>query len=369
MKTDSIERFILTSDWHFGCHSNQKRWLRYLEDYFYNQFIPWLKEHADPKRDVVVMLGDVYENRQSIDQEVDDAAFKVIDEISKILPIWILVGNHDIYRKATNEINALSNKLKYNPNVEVFKDPEVVKIKDKDCLMLPWCNTTDQEREILTKYKDVDYVFCHSDFKGVRYNRFVKIEEGIEIESEYNFKRVFSGHIHLRQRLHDDGLIFVGSPYQLTRNDINNEKGHWTFDLHTEDIQFFQNDTSPKFKKIDFREVTNDYTRTLKELIPIFNRNFIDLYIDNRLLSETETFDVIQFLSKYSETLEPIFYSKEGFSLEESVEMDNFNFGETLDLMSIFNHQIDAMEFPDKLKTKIKTYIHSLYEKVQKEII
>ena len=93
--------------------------------------------------------------------------------------------------------------------------------------MMPWRRDSNHETETLAEYPTADIVFCHSEVKGIYLNAKVKNEHGTDSNVYDKYTRVYSGHIHFRQER--GKLLMVGTPYQLTRSDANNNKG---FDLH-----------------------------------------------------------------------------------------------------------------------------------------
>ena len=57
------------------------------------------------------------------------------------------------------------------------------------------------------------------------------MEDGMESKLFDKFKRVFSGHYHTRS---DDGQIFyLGNPYEMFWNDVNDTRGFHIFDTET----------------------------------------------------------------------------------------------------------------------------------------
>ena len=60
---------------------------------------------------------------------------------------------------------------------------------------------------------------------------------------ENKFKKIFSGHFHTRSKKDINGtdIIYVGSPYQLTRADFNEERGSLTLDLDTLEYTYINN--------------------------------------------------------------------------------------------------------------------------------
>ena len=132
-----MARVWMVSDSHLGCRSNSVLWLNIIEDYFFNFFIPLVKKEYK-KGDVLYHLGDVFDNRQSVNLAAQDLAIRVFEELGKIFPdVHIIVGNHDIMRKNSNEIASV-DCLKYIPNVTVHKEPKILQYGDTKCLLMPW---------------------------------------------------------------------------------------------------------------------------------------------------------------------------------------------------------------------------------------
>ena len=69
----------MVSDSHLGCRSNSVLWLQIIEDYFFNFFIPLIKKEYK-KGDVLYHLGDVFDNRQSVNLAAQDLAIRVYNE-------------------------------------------------------------------------------------------------------------------------------------------------------------------------------------------------------------------------------------------------------------------------------------------------
>ena len=78
-------RIWLISDTHIGCRSNSVLWLSLIEDYFFNFFIPLVKKEYRPG-DVLYHLGDVFDNRQSINLAAQHLGIRVFEELSTIFP-------------------------------------------------------------------------------------------------------------------------------------------------------------------------------------------------------------------------------------------------------------------------------------------
>ena len=134
MQRINAKRIWLISDTHLGVRSNSREWMDIIEDYFRNFFIPLLEKEGKPG-DVVVHCGDVFDSRQSINLYVLNKGISIFEDIAKIMPIYMIIGNHDIFMKYTNEINSLK-VFRNVENITVFEEPTHRMFSDKKMFFL-----------------------------------------------------------------------------------------------------------------------------------------------------------------------------------------------------------------------------------------
>ena len=126
-------KVFITTDWHFGVYvNNLDKWLNMMEDYFYNFFIPYLKENVK-EGDILVHCGDLYDNRTSIPIIASYKAEKILTEISKIIPVHLIVGNHDLWNKGSNDINSV-RLFNFVENINVYIEPSLTE-EEKDLVL------------------------------------------------------------------------------------------------------------------------------------------------------------------------------------------------------------------------------------------
>ena len=126
-----------------------------------------------------------------------------------------------------------------------------------------------------------DYLFCHSDLNGCRMHLNSvahRNADKIDVDEFRKYKHVFSGHIHIRQT--NENFSFIGSPYQMDRNDMGDQKGITILDLSSDKIDFIPNTYSPIFRK--FRVANEEDIDKLDDLRG--TKDYIDLAISNNLL-------------------------------------------------------------------------------------
>lgn len=270
----------MISDTHFGKYNNEvEKWLKIMKSYFYEFFIPTLKENYK-KGDIVAHLGDVFDNRNSLNLKVVDFVVKLFEDISQIAPVHIITGNHDNFNQSDSEINSVCT-IRNIENVFIYEKPTLVEWNGKKVLLMPYIHGKNEEKRVLEEYAGCDLLLCHSDLNGCRtqlYPTRPSSRHILDVEDFEGFKRVFSGHIHICQTINN--FTFVGSPYHLDRNDIENKKGIWVYNTKNDKEVFIENNHSPEFKKI--RIDSENGVKNLKE--DNFKKDFIDLEISKNLI-------------------------------------------------------------------------------------
>ena len=113
-------KIFIIGDSHIGLGfpNSVEKWTKVHMEYFNDFLIPLLQKEVS-KGDIIVHVGDLFDNRNVIPINLLHYTQNLLEMISKIAPLHILVGNHDLYTKSTSEINSVS-LYKYIPNVFVY---------------------------------------------------------------------------------------------------------------------------------------------------------------------------------------------------------------------------------------------------------
>lgn len=318
-------KLILLSDLHLGIRNNSIEWTENISNYFYNFFIPFLKNNADETTSIIIM-GDVFDSRQSIDIRILSFSLQLIKDILNVhkdIRIYIVEGNHDSYKKRENDITSLSIYKSFD-RVFVIQEPTIeIMNDDTKLLFLPWNGDMKQQNKIINEV-EADFVFMHNDITSAYYDNGRPIINGVNISTIKN-KKIYSGHIHRRY----DGkkYTYVGTPYQLRRSDIGNEKGIYTLNKNkTKWIEKFTvNDYSPKFFKVNIEEIIE---KPLNELKNIFTNNYVDIIVNKKYckyLNQQKILDVLYIFK----------YKKIHFEIKNEIDninnIDNTNTNETFE--------------------------------------
>ena len=276
-----MSKIFLIGDTHIGLGypNSVDKWHKVHKQYFSEFLIPLLKREVT-EHDIIVHLGDLFDNRNVIPINLLNYGMDVVEEISQIAPLHIIVGNHDLWSKSASEINSV-RPFRYIPNVKIYDKTDILEFNGLKILMMPYVENRLEQIKIINENRNCDYLFCHSDLNGCKMHLTSvahKNSDKIDIEDFKPFKKVRSGHIHLVQS--NNNFTFVGSVFQMDRNDLGDQKGIFVIDTIDGSEQFFQNTISPVFKKFSVREESD-----IDELDTIKNtKDYIDLIISNNLL-------------------------------------------------------------------------------------
>ena len=280
------KKVCLVSDIHFGVNKNSELFLNSSIRFFRDQLVPYLEKEEITH---ILVLGDVFDNRNSINVRISDEVHRVFGEILGDFDVTILIGNHDIYYKTSNNVHSLKF-LDLLPNVEVIDQlcyKEIFGIKTMFC---PWIfDYNDPHIAEMFETTESDVLFGHFDIIGFALNRTRVSTEGLQPESFSKFKKVFSGHYHTpsSKRIGKTEIAYIGSPYQMTRNDRNEPKGVIILNLETLRYKRVLNETSIEFFEVEYPEIPNkeDVEGNIVDAVITIDKkdiigNVIDKYVE-----------------------------------------------------------------------------------------
>jgi calcineurin-like phosphoesterase family protein len=276
-----MSKIFLVGDTHIGLGypNNADKWFKVHREYFSDFLIPLLKSRVEPG-DIIVHLGDLFDNRNVIPINLMNYTLDIVEEISKIAPFHIIIGNHDLYSKSTGEINSV-RPFKHIDNIFIYDKPTKIEFEGISILMVPYIDNRKEQISIINNNKDCKYLFCHSDLNGAKLHMTSaghRNADKIDIEDFKDFRKVYSGHYHIVQR--DQNFTFVGSIFQMDRNDYKDQKGIFIIDVENEEEEFVENKVSPVFRKYNVISETDvDGLDALRN-----SKDYIDLSISNNLL-------------------------------------------------------------------------------------
>ena len=338
-------KVAIITDQHFGARKGSKFLHEYFKKFYDEVFFPYLEESGIK---TVIDMGDTFDNRRSIDLwSLEWAKENYYDRLEEMgITVHTIVGNHTAYYKDTNSINSVDLLLKQYKNVHVYSECTEVMIDKLQVLFIPWINAENTESSIESiKVSTSSCAMGHLELNGFRAHRGHVMEDGMECSLFEKFERTFSGHYHTRS---DNGRIFyLGNPYEMFWNDVNDPRGFTIFDTDT----------------LDFEQIDNPF------------RLFYNIYYED---TPYQVFDTTEYQGKIVKVIvrkktEPKKFEKfidklyscgiqdlkivENFSVQENEE---FEVEESENTISILNRYIDEAEF-DCDSTIIKGILQKVY--------
>jgi len=349
----NYNNIFLLSDTHLGVRANSLEWVQNIQDFFKNLYIPFLKKNVKPG-DILFFLGDFFDNRQLLDINVLNAGIDIMLDLAEILPIHIMTGNHDIYKKFDTDINSIV-AFKFIPNVTIYEKPTIITNEKNKILIIPWIGNNETEENYVRANK-FDYVFAHTDIAGFLYDNGKDINEGTNFRQFNNIKKLFSGHIHKRQEA--GNFIYIGSPYHTKRSDIGNKKGFYLFKPQENSFEFTPNNYSPIFQRLFLENILES---SLKEIKQKLNNNYSDIIVSSNYI---QIFNLVKFI----DILKDCKYKKIEV-VGETIKSEEINIIESdiKDILTLLELSLNDFGHQMEILIKLKILNKQYYEKANKE--
>ena len=271
-------KIALITDTHFGARNDSIIFNDFFYKFWEETFFPYLQNN---NIDVVVHLGDVMDRRKfvsyKIAQDFREKFLQIFDDNN--IHLKMIVGNHDIYYRNTNNVNSLNELVGRHPygrynNIYIYDECVTLDFDDVPIMLIPWINNENFESTLVKiNNTKAQIAMGHLEINGFEMHSGHFAEGGYDKEIFNKFDMVFSGHFHKKS---DNGQIFyLGSTYQMTWSDYDCSRGFHVFDTKTRELE----------------RVVNPHT--------IFKR----IYYDDRNFNYTSNFDFDSVVQKYTKVV------------------------------------------------------------------
>ena len=219
----------IISDTHFGSRKGSKHLHDHFEKFYDDVFFPTLEAEGI---DTVIHMGDAFDSRKSIDYQSLEWSKRVVFDRLKNCNVHMIIGNHDCYYKNTNNVNSPELLLQTYNNIKTYSEVSEITLDKLKILFIPWINAENFENTVKSiKNTSSICAMGHLELNGFRAHRGHVMEDGMDCKLFEKFEKVFSGHYHTRS---DNGKIFyLGNPYEMYWNDVNDTRGFHIFDTET----------------------------------------------------------------------------------------------------------------------------------------
>ena len=222
-------RVAVITDTHYGARKGSTHLHNYFQLFYDNIFFPTLERE---KIDTVIHMGDIFDSRKSIDYQSLEWAKQVVFEPLRKYKVYAITGNHDCYYKNTNHVNSPELLLNDYSNISTFSKATEINIDGLDILLLPWINSENYNESLEAIQNSKSKVAMgHLEINGFKATRGHMMEDGMDTDVFSKFNAVYSGHFHTRST--DGKINYLGNPYEMYWNDVNDTRGFHIFDTDT----------------------------------------------------------------------------------------------------------------------------------------
>lgn len=321
-------KVAIITDQHFGVRKSDKTFHNYFKKFYDNIFFPTLQENGITQ---VIDMGDTFDNRKSIDLwALKWAKQNYYDKLNELgIEVHTIVGNHTAYYKNTNSVNTVDLLMREYDNIQVYPEICEVKIDNLNILFVPWINSENIE-DSLKKIKSstCKIVMGHLELNGFQPYKGHIMSDGMDSSIFSRFKLVLSGHYHTQSN--NGTVYYLGNPYQLYWNDVNDHRGFHIFDTESLELSFVQNpyemfqiieykdtphqmfkysDCFEKYVKLVIKKKTNSkrfeqFFNKLSDAEPHELKVIDEIEIENHSIEVFESEGTVAILDKYIENAE-----------------------------------------------------------------
>lgn len=351
-------KVAIISDTHCGIRNSAEIMMQYQERFYSEVFFPYLLENGITK---ILHLGDYYDNRKFIN-------FKALEHNRKIfleklrehkIHMDIIPGNHDVFYKNTNDLNALKELLgHYMAEVRIIEKPTVVQYDGMDMALVPWINDENEKEtyEFLSKCK-ASIVGAHLELEGFEMQAGIPCTHGMSSDIFKRFDTVLTGHFHSKSNM--GNIHYLGSQMEFFWSDAHEPKYFHVLDTDTRELTAVHNPIT-LFQRLYYDDTVEkaEYKYRTGQL-PDITDKFVKVVVVNK--SNPKLFDhwLDRIQSKRIHELK-IAENFEEF-VGASVEDDKISVESTEQLLASY---IDAVETPLD-KARIKNIMHELMIEAQ----
>lgn len=348
-------KVAILNDTHFGVRNDSIHFINNQKKFYSDVFFPTLKREGIG---TLFHLGDFFDKRSHINYSTLYEAKKFFFNPARDMGINIIgiAGNHDVYYKNTNEVNALDLILGEYSNVKVFTQyPYEFSIGKTSILLVPWINKENLNKcyNVLDK-SSANIVMGHFELSGFEMRRGELCKHGMKTETLNKFDSVLSGHFHHPSK--KGNIEYLGAPYEMDWSDSEGRRGFNILETKTGNITFVDNPhkmfhkiiyndtdwTLDMMKDFEFDDMTGTYVKILVEKKD--DPYMFDIFINK--LEDSGTADV-----KIIEN---------GLDVEASSNDEGIDVKDTRDILLDY---VSDLKIDDVHRNKVKDYTVDIYRK------
>ena len=228
-------KIAIISDTHCGIRNSSDIMMKYQERFYSEVFFPYLLENGITK---ILHLGDYYDNRKFINFKALEHNRKIFLEKLREYKIHmdIIPGNHDVFYKNTNDLNALKELLgHYMAEVRIIEKPTVVQYDNTNIALVPWINQENEEESYrFLQTCKADIVGAHLELEGFEMQAGIPCTDGMSTDLFKRFDMVLTGHFHSKSS--KGNIHYLGCQMEFFWSDAHEPKYFHVLDTDTREL-------------------------------------------------------------------------------------------------------------------------------------
>ena len=222
---------------------------------------------ADNNIDTLIILGDLFHDRKSLDIKILSNTYNLISESKNRYNVnWITFpGNHDMYLRYSWEITSIDA---FRDIMTVIGKITLMTIDDIRFWVVPfiqsevgYLRTMDR---IVESMEPEDNLLTHMGVKNAYYDScFLFKTTNLVSLNQFPFRRIYTGHFHVKQQV--KRTYYPGSLIPLKFDEGDHPHGFYIYDIHENDHEFiniwniykqYSNKTPPpQYRTIDINKI------------------------------------------------------------------------------------------------------------------
>jgi DNA repair exonuclease SbcCD nuclease subunit len=345
-------KIAIVTDTHFGFKNDSAQFLDHFAKFYDNVFFPTLRENGVK---TIMHLGDIVDRRKYMSYTTLRRFHEMFLDKTDEFEVTVLVGNHDVPYRNTNEINALSEIFRQpRSGLRIVSEPVEEKIGSSNVLLMPWINSSNYN-ECMRAMRDsrAQVLFGHLEIKGFEMYRGQPSHEGFDRSVFDKFDIVCSGHFHRKST--DRNINYLGAPYELTWADYDDPRGFHFFDTEARELTFVRNPYSI-YKKVW-------YTDKDRELSQVLDFDFASLAETNVKVIVTDKTNPYWFEKYIEQVNQSGAYSVQVVDDHKNLdsELSEDEVLDAEDTFSVITKYVQGLETDEDSKAELQAILRNLY--------
>lgn len=240
-----FKKAAVFTDIHFGKKSDSQA---HNKDCL--EFIDWFCSKAkEENADKVIFMGDWHDNRSRLRSDTLWYSTQALSKLISLgLPIFFIIGNHDIFFKNSRDIHSFPFFKHLQENNNIILVDEI--LETGNVMLCPWLIG---DEFVIPPDSDAKYIFGHFEFPLFLANEMYEMPDrgGIHINHFHkNHNWIFSGHFHKRQtKINEHGvpITYIGNAFPHDFNDVGDtDRGMMILEWDKEPV-YYNWPNAPKY--------------------------------------------------------------------------------------------------------------------------